>query len=133
MTSSLSGVPGAMTVSRGRNELLLFGYAIFSLAFIAAARLAGHLMRAGINCYSPIVHTHPIPIRGGVDPLDHSIWMPFDESMMHAADNLLVAHLPTWETSYGISLEVEIFKKAGKPIFDVDPDTLVITKRRQPP
>lgn len=98
-------------------------------AFIAASKLAGRLLTASVNVYSPIAHTHPIAIYSGIDSYDHKVWMPFDELMMEAASQLLVAHLPGWATSYGIGLEIEIFKKAGKSIFDLDPDTLMMVKR----
>ncbi len=93
-------------------------------AFIDAAKLAALLMRAGVNVYSPITHTHPI------DPFDHAIWMPFDEAMMTAADVLLVAHMQGWQESFGIAHEIKFFEDAGKPIFDLDPQTLVMTKRK---
>lgn len=99
------------------------------IAFRDAARLAARLLRAGVKVYSPICHTHPIAIHGNLDPLDHAIWMPFDEAMMRVCDMLIVAHMPSWETSKGIAMEVEHFEKAGKRIFDLDPVTLVMTRR----
>lgn len=99
-------------------------------AFIDAAKLAALLMRAGVNVYSPITHTHPIAIHGQIDPFDHAIWMPFDEAMMTAADVLLVAHMQGWQESFGIAHEIKFFEDAGKPIFDLDPQTLVMTKRK---
>lgn len=101
-------------------------------AFIDAAKLAAELLASGLRVYSPIAHTHPLAIHGNLDPLDHSIWLPFDEAMMDAADCLIVAHMDGWEVSYGIAHEVEFFRKAGKPIFDLDPVTMEMTKRSAP-
>jgi Domain of unknown function (DUF1937) len=98
-------------------------------AFMDAACLAARLLRIGVKVYSPICHTHPIAMCGNIDPLDHAIWMPFDEAMMRVCDMLIVAHMPSWETSKGIAMEVEHFEKAGKRIFDLDPVTLVMTRR----
>ena len=98
-------------------------------AFIDAAKLAALLLRAGMKVYSPIVHCHTIAIHGQIDPLDHEIWIPFDEAMMTAADVLLVAHMQGWQESFGIAHEIKFFEDAGKPIFDLDPKTLVMTKR----
>lgn len=98
-------------------------------AFEHAAALTAGLIRAGVKAYSPIAHTHPVAIHGGIDPLDHSIWLPFDETMMGFADCLVVAHLEGWDTSFGIAEEVKAFEAAGKPIFDLDPDTLQLSKR----
>lgn len=100
-------------------------------AFIDAAKLAALLLRAGMKVYSPIAHTHPLAVHGNIDPLDHAIWMPFDEAMMTAADVLLVAHMQGWQESFGIAHEIKFFEDAGKPIFDLDPKTLVMTKRKR--
>lgn len=100
-------------------------------AFEDAAALAATLLVAGVKVYSPIAHTHPLAIHGHLDPLDHSIWLPFDEAMMNVCDVLIVAHMDGWEESYGIKHEIEFFTKANKPIFDLDPDTMHM-KRREP-
>lgn len=102
------------------------------LAFRDAAALAAKLMLAGVKVYSPIAHTHPLAIYGDVDPLDRDIWLPFDEAMMSAADVLIVAHMKGWQASRGIAHEIEFFERAGKPIFDLDPNTLTMSRRRGP-
>lgn len=98
-------------------------------AFEDAAALAAELLAAAVRVYSPIAHTHPLAMHGNLDPLDHSIWLPFDEAMMDAADCLIVAHMDGWDSSFGIAHEVEFFTKAGKPIFDLDPVTLQVSRR----
>ena len=100
-------------------------------AFVDAAKLAALLLRSGMNVYSPIAHTHPLALYGNLDPLDHLIWLPFDQAMMNAADVLLIAHMQGWQESYGIAHEIEYFETAGKPIFDLDPKTLVMTRRKR--
>lgn len=101
-------------------------------AFIDAAALAAQLMRSCVKVYSPIVHCHPLAVHGHVDPLDHSLWLPFDEAMMERADALIVAHMEGWHESYGIGQEVEYFARAGKPIWDLDPGSLSMIRRREP-
>lgn len=99
-------------------------------AFRDAARLAGALLKTGVNVYSPICHTHPIAIYGRIDPLDHAIWLPFDQLMMDRCDNLIVAHMDGWEESKGVAYEIEYFRKAGKPIHDlVDLEKLKMVRR----
>lgn len=98
-------------------------------AWIDACSLTARLMVTGLCCYSPIAHTHPLAIHGRLDPLDHSIWLPFDEVMMARADALIVARMPSWETSKGIAYEVDFFERAGKPIFDLDPLSLTLVRR----
>ena len=98
-------------------------------AFRAAARLTARLLKTGMNVYSPIAHTHPVAVYGKLDPLDHKLWLSFDEAMMERCDSLIVAHLRGWETSQGIFYEMHHFRKAGKPIFDLDPKTLQMVRR----
>lgn len=90
------------------------------VAFQAACFLTGRLLRAGLKVYSPIAHTHPIAIHGGLDPLDHSIWLPFDAAMMDKADAMIVAMMDTWESSRGVRHEMDAFAAAGKPIYFMD-------------
>lgn len=98
-------------------------------AFIEAAKLTGLLIRTGMTVYSPIAHTHVVAVQGGIDPFDHSIWLPFDMAMMNAADTLIVAHMDGWESSFGIAEEVKVFARANKPIYDLDPATLFMERR----
>lgn len=100
-------------------------------AFHDAAQLAAELLAAGVRVYSPIAHTHPLAIHGNLDPLDHDIWLPFDEAMMEACDCLIVAHMDGWDVSFGIAHEIEFFKNAGKPIFDLDPVNAKATTLRR--
>lgn len=97
-------------------------------AFVQAAELAARLMRRGTIVYSPVCHTHPIATLGGIDPYDHETWLSFDEFMMRLCSELLVAKLPGWGESRGVSHEIEFFRRAGKPITYVDSDTLDVTQ-----
>lgn len=99
-------------------------------AFVDAAKIAATMLRAGINVYSPITHCHALAIHGDIDPHDHDIWLPFDLAMMKVADILVVAHMDGWEESFGISEEVKFFDSAHKPIFDLDPMTMLMARRR---
>lgn len=96
------------------------------IAFAEAARIAALLLTTGVRVYSPIAHTHPLAIYGNLDPLDHSIWLPFDEAMMEAADCLIVARMDGWDVSYGVKHEIEFFTREGKPVIHIDPVTLKI-------
>jgi hypothetical protein len=99
-------------------------------AFRDAAALAARLLKLGVKVYSPIAHTHPIAIYGQLDPLDHAIWMPFDEAMMTASAALLVAQMQGWRESYGINHEIEFFKAGGKPVFYLE--TMMMTVADEP-
>ena len=93
-------------------------------AFKLACREAALLIRNGVRVYSPIAHTHPVAVHGGIDPYAHDIWLPADEPFMHKACGLIVLRAESWEKSYGISVEIAEFQKAGKPVKYMDPGTV---------
>lgn len=93
-------------------------------AFVEASKLTARLMQHGLKVYSPIAHTHPLAVHGNIDPLDHSIWLPFDGAMMDKADAMIVAMMDGWETSKGVRHEIEVFIEAGKPVFFLNPADL---------
>ena len=85
-------------------------------AWLEACDVAAHIIRQGRSIYAPIVMTHPIAIHGGLDPLDHDLWLRVDEPMMRAADGLIVAKMDGWDKSRGVAREIEAFLEMGKPI-----------------
>lgn len=97
-------------------------------AFRDAAALAAKLLKMGIKVYSPIAHTHPIAQYGQIDPLDHSIWLPFDQAIMDKAGAMLVAKMPGWRESKGIAHEIGVFAQAEKPVFYLDIDTFEVRR-----
>jgi Domain of unknown function (DUF1937) len=90
------------------------------VAFIDACRLTAQLLSEGLNVYSPIAHTHPISVHGGIDPMDLSIWLPFDAAMMGKADAMIVAMMAGWESSTGVRHEIQAFIEVGKPVYFLD-------------
>ena len=95
-------------------------------AYDAAADVCHRLKEAGVQCYSPILYTHPLAKTWGVDPKNHEFWIPFDETMMRKADAFAAAALDSWEESYGLSVEYDFFDEAQKPIFLLDPETMEV-------
>jgi nucleoside 2-deoxyribosyltransferase len=98
-------------------------------AWQAACRIAGRLIKSGQNIYSPIAHLHPIIRYAALEALDHEFWINYDRSMMERCDVLIVAHMDGWDQSKGIAIEVATFEAAGKPIFDLDPQSLTMARR----
>lgn len=98
-------------------------------AFIDASRLSARLLQAGVLIYSPIVAMHPMALYGNLDPYDLEFWLAIDQAMMSRCDTLIVAHLQSWGQSEGIKREIEFFEQANKPIYDLDPFTLTMTRR----
>ncbi len=98
--------------------------------YFEAARIAGLLIRTGIKVFSPIAHGHPIAGCASIDPHDMSIWGPLNEKMMSRSDVLIVANLDGWQQSLGVTDEIKFFRLMRKPIFDLDPKTMVMMKRK---
>ncbi len=86
-------------------------------AFVEACRIGAWFVQQRIGVFVPIAHTHPIAVHGGIDPIDHRVWLPADWPMMDGAAALVVAMLPSWQDSFGISEEVAAFGLMEKPIF----------------
>lgn len=89
-------------------------------AWREACRVAAHLVSQGIAVYCPIAETHPVAIYGGMDPLDHELWMFADRPKMDGAAGLIVVKMPGWNESKGITEEIRVFEEAGKPIQYLD-------------
>jgi Domain of unknown function (DUF1937) len=93
-------------------------------AFNLAVEARGLLLRAGVPCFSPIIHSHPVAIRCGIDPHDHSIWLPSEAPIMAAACGLIMLRAESWESSYGMEQERLIFKGSQRPVVYMDPGTV---------
>jgi hypothetical protein len=91
-------------------------------AFDAVVMARGRLVLAGIPCFSPIIHAHPVAKACGIDPYDHAIWLPAERPMLDASSGLIVAMLEGWPESFGLNQEIGIFKSEGKPIVYWDPE-----------
>lgn len=103
-------------------------------AFIGASIGAATLIKLGVAVFSPIAHTHPVGIHGGIDPMDLDLWLKVDRPLMNAAHGLIVFKMESWETSRGVEHEVEVFGRAGKPIEYVSPlqlDNALAIQERQ--
>lgn len=102
-----------------------------TVAFAEAASLCARLALKGVIAFSPIAHGHPMSEYGGIDFADGDWWLNFNAPFMAAASSMLVVHDAGWKESRGIAEEVKVFDAAGKPIFDLDPVSLVMTRRQK--
>jgi hypothetical protein len=90
-------------------------------AFTKICRIAGKLIEAGVNVYSPIAHLHPIATYGHIER-GNDFWLKFDEAIMSKSSAIAVAMMDSWETSTGIEYELNFFNKAEKLIFFLNPE-----------
>ena len=96
-------------------------------AYKEAARIAGLLTKQGYQVYSPIAHSHPLAVYGGIDPLDREIWKRVDAPFLVMCSECLVAMMDGWRESAGVTFEIAEFERAGKPVRYLDPATLQIS------
>jgi len=87
-----------------------------------AQMLAARLMEIDVPVFSPIAHTHGIAAY--IPPRDHAFWMNVDKPMVDAAYGLLIADLPGWPESRGVTMEIGWAKEQDKPIWIINPTTL---------
>jgi hypothetical protein len=97
-------------------------------AFIEASRIAGQLAEQGIIVFSPIAHSHPLAAYGGLDSLDGKFWKTFDAPFICVCDCLIIAMMDGWRASEGVTHEIAEFRKAGKPILYLDPQTMAFVE-----
>lgn len=95
-----------------------------------ACRIAGQLMRSGLHVFCPIAHSMEVCRYGGIDMLDEQFWRQQNDVVLPKCDVLVVAHMKGWDASDGVAHEIDYFTKARKPIWDLDPPSLTMTKRK---
>ena len=83
--------------------------------FMKANQAAANLMRDGHIVYSPISHTHPIAVDGGL-PLDWAYWQSVDEFYIRLCEKVIVLMLTDWKSSKGVQAEIEIARALDKPV-----------------
>lgn len=87
--------------------------------FEAANRAAAILMRRGELVLSPLSHSHPIALCGGL-PTGWEFWQNLDRACISACARMRVLCIDGWLTSTGIGAELEIATELGKPISLID-------------
>jgi Domain of unknown function (DUF1937) len=94
-------------------------------AFKLACREAARLMKSGLKIFSPIAHSHPIALHGGIPLIDGDFWLDQDHPLMDGAKGLIMLMAESWEQSAGMAHELDCFRKAGKPVIYVAPESLL--------
>lgn len=87
-----------------------------------------HYTSNDIPAYVPVAINSPIHDRISVNGAwaglyNHSFWMKIDMAFLAGAKELHVLTLPGWNESHGVTKEIAEFKKTGRPIIYIKPDT----------
>lgn len=80
-----------------------------------AARVSAAILSSGYNVYSPICHSHPIHIYGGLSGKWEQ-WQQLNKHMMMLSNELWIASIDGWKTSTGVRAEIEFFRGLGRDI-----------------
>ena len=96
--------------------------AVRQARFEAACRQAAEMMRCGIPVFSPIAHSHPVALHGGLDALDLEFWERQDLHFVEACSEIWVLQLDGWQESTGLQAEIEMALSLGKPVMYVEAD-----------
>jgi hypothetical protein len=95
-------------------------------AWRMACRVTAELLRAGVPAFSPIAHSYPVALHGGIEQTDLAFWLGADRPMMDAAKSLIVVQAAGYIESRGVQAEIAVFVAAGKPVHFMRFDPLVV-------
>lgn len=84
-------------------------------AFRDIMKAAVWLRRRNVPIFVPILHTHQMADEIRPEEDTHQFWLGMDEPMMWKARGLIIAMMPSWDTSYGVSVERMHFAAMGRP------------------
>ena len=83
-----------------------------------------HLISVGMNVYSPICYSHPLietdrqlgSSRDASAIRQFEFWRSYDLHMLSLSSRVLVLQLPGWDTSRGVSAEMQFALLRGIPV-----------------
>jgi hypothetical protein len=90
--------------------------AVRAARFEAANRAAAKLMAEGLLVFSPISHTHPIALAGGL-PTGWDYWERYDRAILHQCRAMFVLPLDGWCESAGVRAEMLLAEEMGLPVY----------------
>ena len=99
--------------------------------FEAGCKAAAALLKAGFNTFAPVAHSHVIAAHG-LDGMNHAFWMRMDRPYVEWCSVIAVLTLPGWRESKGVAEEIDLARKAGKPVVYIDPATVGVDVSTMP-
>ena len=85
------------------------------LRFQAASQFAAKLTREGRHVFSPIAHSHPVAVFGGIDG-GFEFWREWCVNLLDRCDDVIVLQLDGWMESVGVAHEIAYATAKGLPI-----------------
>lgn len=99
---------------------------IMRTRFLLAEQCTAALLSQRQSVYSPIVHCHEIAQRYAL-PTDFAFWKSYNFDMLRRADSFGVLRIRGWNTSVGLTAELELASTIGLPIYHFNEDGVVET------
>lgn len=78
--------------------------------------VAGRLFHKNKHVFSPITHSHPIAVAGGLG-LDFALWLNFDLKMLSKCDEFAVLDTLGWKDSQGVKQEYREAQRLQMPTY----------------
>jgi hypothetical protein len=93
------------------------------------AKIACHLIHAGVRLFCPVAHSAALVQHGKIDAVDGALWQSINAPFVKVCSILIVTRLEGWDASEGIADETAKFMTRRLPIFDLCPKSLMMTRR----
>jgi hypothetical protein len=87
--------------------------------FLIINQVAAQLMREGNIVFSPISHSHQIAVDHSL-PTDWEYWQRSCEAFVSVSKKVVVIKLEGWETSVGVTAEINLAKELNIPVEYID-------------
>ena len=92
------------------------------MAFREACMADAYLKKKGVYVFSPIVYGHALALEGKLEPGDHDFWTQHLHYLLINAFGLIVLRMVGWESSRGITHEIDVFEREHRHIYYMDWD-----------
>ena len=93
--------------------------AVMEQRFHDVCKVTAQLIKAGLNVFSPIAHSHPLVEYGA--PTDWKSWERVDLDILGRCDGIAVLELEGFSASVGVHAEVKFAKSIGMKVMRFSP------------
>lgn len=96
--------------------------------YLEQQRLVAHLIKAyGALIINPIEMCHNLSQTYEL-PSGYEFWKTRDRKLISISDAIIVAKMPGWEESIGVTDEIKYARFLQKEVFYIDPETLQLSR-----
>lgn len=102
--------------------------AIVEARYLEQQRLVAHLIKEHeLLIINPIEMCHNIGKNYGL-PQGYDFWMKRDRKLISISDAVIVALMPGWKESKGVTDEIAYAKSLRHRVFYIDPESMLISE-----